>query len=286
MDTKWFDIATAQGHTATVFSQTVLDDLNNLNGFDILILSNGLVNVPANRQTTMQQFVSLGGSAYIQAEYQTTQPGNEVFANVVNGLGGSFTWTGEGTGNLIPMTVTGDLASMDGNTVSEVDHFWYGAYGSGDQYTIPFLEYQNNHYGFIYCSPDPAHGKIITTSDQDWIRLDYSLELAENILSFLAIDDSFSVPSIFISVSNDQPCVDEPVTYTANLGPTTADVIYQWVVNGVEVPGATDEGYTAVFQEGDMVSVDISFDLGCAHADVSSPPLLSLIHISEPTRPY
>ena len=277
MDTKWYDIATAQGHTATVFSQTVLDDLNNLNGFDILILSNGLVNVPANRQTTMTQFVSLGGSAYIQAEYQITQPGNEVFANVINGLGGSFSWTGESNGNLIPMNVSGDLATMNGNNVSTVDHFWYGAYGSGDQYTIPFLEFQDEHYGFIYCSPDPAHGKLITTSDQDWIRLDYSLELAENIMAFLALDNSFSVPSIFISVSNDQPCIDEPVTYVANLGPTTADVTYQWVVNGTNVPGATEDGYTAVFQEGDMVSVNINFDLGCAHAEVTSPPLEVII---------
>jgi len=277
MDAKWYDVATAQGHTATIFSQTVLDDLNNLNGFDILILSNGLVNVPANRQTTITQFVSLGGSAYIQAEYQITQPGNEVFSNVVNGLGGSFSWTGEGNGNLIPMNVSGDLATINGNNISTVDHFWYGASGSGDQYTIPFLEFQNNHYGFIYCSPDPAHGKLITTSDQDWLRLDYSVELAENIMAFLALDNSFSVPSIFISVSNDQPCIDEPVTYVANLGPTTADVTFQWVVNGAEVPGATNDGYTAVFQEGDMVSVDINFDLGCAHAEVNSPPLEVII---------
>ena len=277
MDTKWYDIATAQGHNATVFSQTVLDDLNNLNGFDIVVVSNGLVNMAANRQATLTQFVSLGGSAYIQAEYQITQPGNEIFATVVNGLGGSFSWTGESNGNLLPMNISGDLASMNGNNVSTVDHFWYGAYGSGDQYTIPFLEFQNENYGFIYCSPDPAHGKLITTSDQDWIRLDYSLELAENIMAFLALDNSFSVPSIFISVSNDQPCVDEPVTYIANLGPTTADVTYQWVVNNTEVIGATDSAYTAVFLEGDMVSVNISFDLGCAHADVSSPPLEVII---------
>ena len=272
MDAKWETIIQDMGHTATVVSQTALDDISSLAGFDILIISNGLVSLTPAREDVIYQFVAQGGNTYLQSEYQATQPGNKAYKNVVNQLGGTFDWTGESTGNLIPMNIFGDL-SNNVKTITSIDHFWYGAYGSGDANTIPFLEYQGNNYGFIYCSTNSSHGKLVTTADQDWIRLDFAKELAENIVHFLATAGPIDVPSIFVTISDTEPCDGEPITFAANLGSTTATINYQWVVNSVPVPGATEESYTAVFAQGDLVYCNITFSDGCSSEEVNTPPL-------------
>ena len=276
MDTKWETIANTLGHTTSILNQTSLDDLSNLSGFDVLILTNGLIQLTETREEVLHQFVAQGGNAYIQSEYQATQPGSEAFEYVVNQLGGTFTWKGETNGNLIPMNVFGELA--DGDTpVTSLAHFWYGAYGEGGDNITPFLEYNDKHYGFTFCSPNPSHGKLITTSDQDWIRLGYSPELTENIIHYLTTIGSLTIPSIFVSVSNGQPCENEPITFTANVGATTATVQYQWLVNGIEISGATNASYTALFNDGDLVNCQITFSDNCASQVVSTPPLEVII---------
>lgn len=276
MDSKWTNFASSLGHNATILSQASLDDVSNLSGYDVLILSNGLIQLTPTREHVLYQFVAQGGNAYIQSEYQVTQPGSEAFEYVVNQLGETFSWTGESNGNLTPMNILGELA--EGNTpISTIDHFWYGAYGEGGSNITPFLERNNKHYGFIYCSSNPSYGKIVTTSDQDWIRLDYSPELIQNIIQFLTTSGSVNVPSIFVSVSNDQPCENEPVTYTANIGTTTAAIQYQWLVNGNPVPGATNASYTAIFEGGDLVNCEITFSDDCASQLVTTPPLEVII---------
>ena len=276
MDSKWQNIANSQGHTSTILSQTSLDDVNNLSGFDILIISNGLIQLTEVREEVLHQFVAQGGNAYIQAEYQATQPGSEAFEYVVSQLGGTFSWVGESNGNLAPMNIFGELAEGD-FPVTSIDHFWYGAYGEGGDNITPFLEKNDKHFGFTYCSTNPSHGKIVTTSDQDWIRLDYSPELIQNIIEFLSTSGSLVIPSIFVSVSNDQPCENDPVTFTANVGATTATVQYQWLVNGNPIPTATDASYTALFNSGDLVNCEITFSGNCASQMVSTPPLEVII---------
>lgn len=276
MDTKWSNLAISLGHTTTILSQASLDDVNNLSGYDVLILSNGLIQLTEVREEVLHQFVAQGGNAYIQAEYQATQPGSEAFEYVVNQLGESFSWIGESNGNLAPMNILGELAT--GNSpVTTIDHFWYGAYGEGGANITPFLEKNSKHYGFTFCSTNPSHGKIVTTSDQDWIRLDYSPELIQNIIAYLATPSSLVIPSIFISTSNDEPCENDPVTFTANLGATTATVQFQWLVNGNPITGATDSSYTALFNDGDLVNCEITFIDNCASQMVSTPPLEVII---------
>ena len=276
MDAKWQNIANNLGHSTTILSQTSLDDVNNLSGFDALILSNGLIQLTDTREEVLHQFVAQGGNAYIQAEYQATQPGSEAFEYVVSQLGGTFSWIGESNGNLAPMNIFGELAEGD-SPVTSIDHFWYGAYGEGGDNITPFLEKNDKHFGFTYCPTNPSHGKIVTTSDQDWIRLDYSPELIHNIIHFLTTSGSLVIPSIFVSVSNDQPCENDPVTFTANVGATTATVEYQWLVNGNPIPGATAASYTALFNGGDLVNCEITFSDNCASQMVSTPPLEVII---------
>ena len=276
MDAKWSNMATSLGHSTTILSQTSLDDVNNLSGYDVLILSNGLIQLTATREEVLHQFVAQGGNAYIQSEYQATQPGSEAFEYVVNQLGETFSWIGESNGNLVPMNILGELAEGD-SPVTMIDHFWYGVYGEGGANITPFLEKNDKYYGFTFCSTNPSHGKIVTTSDQDWIRLDYSPELTQNIIQYLANTGSLVIPSIFVSVSNEEPCENDPVTFTANIGATTATVEFQWLVNGNPIPGATDASYTALFNDGDVVNCEITFTDYCATQMVSTPPLEVII---------
>ena len=276
MDAKWSNTATSLGHTTTILSQTSLDDVNNLSGYDVLILTNGLIQLTATREEVLHQFVAQGGNAYIQAEYQATQPGSEAFEYVVNQLGETFNWIGESNGNLAPINIIGELAEGD-SPVTTIDHFWYGAYGEGGDNITPFLEKNDKYYGFTFCSTNPSHGKIVTTSDQDWIRLDYSPELIQNIIQYLANSGSLVVPSIFVSVSNEEPCENDPVTFIANIGSTTATVEFQWLVNGIPITGATNASYTALFNDGDLVNCQITFSDNCATQIVLTPPLEVII---------
>ncbi|HFB99655.1 MAG TPA: hypothetical protein ENJ53_02510, partial [Phaeodactylibacter sp.] len=272
MDTKWETIVTTMGHTATILPQTSLDDIDNLAGYDVLVVTNGLIMMPVSRQEVIRDYVAQGGNVYIQAEYQVTEPGNEIFEYVVTQLGATFSWTGEANGSLTPMNVFGDLA--EGNApISAIDHYWYGAYGSGGDHIIPFLEYENKNYGFIFCSTNPAHGKVITTSDQDWIRLGYNPELVQNMVDYLTANSNITIPSIFVSVSDTEPCDGEPVTFTANVGSTPSSITYQWMVNNVAILGATDVSFTSVFNNGDLVNCQITFSESCASEQVLTPPL-------------
>ena len=143
MDSKWSNMATSLGHTTTILSQTSLDDVNNLSGFDVLILTNGLIQLTEIREEVLHQFVAQGGNAYIQAEYQATQPGSKAFEYVVNQLGESFSWIGESNGNIAPMNILGELAE-GASPVTYIDHFWYGAYGEG-----------GDNICLLYTSPSP-----------------------------------------------------------------------------------------------------------------------------------
>ena len=272
MDSKWESTLFSMGHAATILPQTALDDVSNLYGYDLLIVSNGLVNLTATREATIHEFIASGRGAYIQAEYQVTQPGSKAFANVVTQLGGAFSWTGEMNGNLAPMNIVGDIASMNIPS-STINHFWYGAYGSGDANTTAFLQYDGKEFGFIYTSPNPANGKVLTTSDQDWIRLDHNPDMMQNIVYFLLFQPTIDIPSIFVSVSDSQPCDSEPVTFTANVGTTNANINYQWLVNGSPALGATSSSFTSVFSSGDLVNCEITFTLGTASEVVLTPEL-------------
>ena len=62
MDQKWLTLAQGLGYTAAIYPQTTLDSTNFFSTTDILIVSSGVITLPANRIATILQ--------YMQARWQ------------------------------------------------------------------------------------------------------------------------------------------------------------------------------------------------------------------------
>src|SRR5690349_10254777 len=56
MDQIWLTLAQGMGHTATINPQTTLDNNNFFSSTDILIISSGVIALPANRVNTILQY--------------------------------------------------------------------------------------------------------------------------------------------------------------------------------------------------------------------------------------
>ncbi len=277
MDDNWQAVAESMGHTTSVHNQSDLDDITNFDNADVLILSSGLIDLPANRQATIQQFIESGRSIYIQSEFQLTHPGNVTFENIISNLGNSFTWEGETTGSITPMQVIGTL-SNNSNTISELSYYWYGTYGSGDASIIPFLQNNDKNYGFIYCPEDMNIGKIVTTTDQDWVRINLSPDLMSNIIELLAAGANTVAPLVTIETTQDQGCDNSPFIFDATIQNNTAGINYQWTLNGLEISGATNVTYTnSNLASGDVIECIISMAMDCAtYEHVSNPITISI----------
>lgn len=182
MDLVWDSVAQAMGYNSSIVPQSFLDDTNNIQNTEILIISAGCISIPSNRVETIKKFITHGRNVYFQTEYTATYTTNIAFQNLVNQLGGSFSWTMTVNGNLQPMNILGSLSQIP-NAVASINYFWYGCAGSGDSTTIEsYMLYQGNYFGFVFTPPNISYGKMITSSDQDWIQSSTSLPLMQNIL--------------------------------------------------------------------------------------------------------
>ncbi len=158
-----------------------------------------------------------GGNVYLQAEYQPSYQTNIAFGAIVDSLGGQFLYESTVAGQLVPMYVSGILQS-NYTQVDSLNYFWYGCKGTGDSTIVPFLTYGGNNFGFIFSSPNGQYGKMITTSDQDWINQKESIALMENILKYLldtatAIDDGFAPAHVTsFNLKQNYPNPFNPVT--------------------------------------------------------------------------
>jgi hypothetical protein len=76
-------------------------------------------------------------------------------------------------------------------------------------------------------------------------------------------------PSITINASSTQPVAGQPITITSTQSGGGATPVYQWILNGVEIPGAFSDTYTSSsFKDGDHIVVRMqSYDL-CAQPGV------------------
>ncbi|MBK7852254.1 MAG: T9SS type A sorting domain-containing protein [Bacteroidetes bacterium] len=190
-DIVWDSVARGMGMNSSIQPETILDNTGFFANTDILICSGFDVLYNANRINNIKQFLATGKSVYLQTEYDCgIFQSDSVYQAMVTDMGGTFTSGGIISGTLAPMNVLGSMGTTP-NLVPNISYFWYGCKGiTGCNYVEPFLEYLGDYFGFIFCPPLNGYGRLITTSDQDWVQLYTSLPLMENILANLALPPS------------------------------------------------------------------------------------------------
>lgn len=180
-DSIWKVVADNMGFTGTIAPQSTLDAVANLSGTDILVISSGTIQYTGtNHLLTILLYVMSGRPVYIQSEYTTSYQGTITFDSLMTALGADFQWTGTVSGSLVPMNVTGDLATTP-NAVSTLGYYNYGCAGTGTDVQT-FLERGGQFFGFYY----PGNGNsgcVITQSDEDWVWNNESQALMANMLA-------------------------------------------------------------------------------------------------------
>jgi gliding motility-associated-like protein len=287
MDVNWYNVALSNGHTATILPQTALDALSNFDNYDVLIVSSGLINLPTNRRETVKSFFNTGRNIYLQSEFLLTHPGNMMFAEIVLEHGDAFTWLGESSGNVSNMAVICGLGNIL-NTVTTLNYFWYGTYGAGDNSIIPFLKNNNKYYGFTYHPNNTSLGRLITTTDQDWVRILASEDLMENIVFSLATQTNSNTiePTVAISLDSEPDCENGLYTFTTDVQNAMSGLEYQWQINGVAIPNTNSTTFTSNdLMDGDVVECVIAVALDCQmYSHQSNPVLITpILPVSELT---
>ena len=205
MDTHWQNVCTSMGHTVTLQPNAFLDLYSNLAATDILIYSSGADNVlTPTHIANMHQYLQNGGKIYMQTEYDSSQyDTNTAFSGMLRSFGSAFKWQATISGTLSPMNILGSIAT-DYALTAPLSYFWYGCTAMPYPDVEHFLEYQGNYFGFLYCTPNG--GRIITTSDQDWINQNAAIggpedSLMKNIIFNLA-KTSYSCESTGVNELN------------------------------------------------------------------------------------
>lgn len=279
MDNVWKEMAEAKGHTAHILPQTTLTNISNLNEYDLLIISSGLIDIPLASQETVRQFLESGRNAYIQSEFDINHPGNSTFSYIVNNLGGDFDWLGAEEGSIGPMNVLSPINTTP-NIVNSLDYYWYGTYGTGDATIQPILEQDGLHWGFVFYPTNSDHGMALTTSDQDWIRISASSALLENIYDFLTNEQVASLPTVSIEMTSAVNCPGETYQFTASIDGNAASVNLQWQINGTPVVGATANVFETInLTEGDVVECVLSLSDNATYQHVSNPLMIDEIFL-------
>ena len=279
MDQNWRNATQRLGHGAEIFDKNVLSDPQALCDFDIIIISSGLTELNTEQHNNLTQYIQSGIHAYLQSEYLMSTPGNILFKGMVEHFGGTFDWDQERNGNISPMNVLANLGSSP-NTNLQLDYFWYGVSGIGDQTIMPFLEHNNKNYGFVFSSPMPSYGKIMTITDQDWIRVDANPMMLENMLTyFLNNPTDTSMPNLLIDADEEMPCAGTTITFTATTSFTMPNSILQWMKNGVDISGENSNVYiTSDLLMGDVIECRLERQLFCDQRTVQSNPILVAVH--------
>ena len=269
MDNVWFHLADSMGYNTSILPQSALTNINSLQDLDILIVSSGVINIYEEAKNSIITFIMQGKSVYLQGEYLCNYTTNLIFADIVDSLGGSFFTTGTLSGDLIPMRVFGILSTTP-NLVNTLNYFWYGCEGEADSVTVlPFLEYSGSYFGFIFTPPHSGYGRLITTSDQDWIR-DYirtktALPLMANILNYLAgttigIEQPFAIhPEYYLLKQNYPNPFNSTTTIEFDLAQSEKVTLKIFTISGEEVATLLDDkipagNYKCKWQADDMAS--------------------------------
>ena len=203
-DTIWKHVANGMGMNSIIQSDTFLDNTYFLTHADVVIIATYNVNYTPTRVNNIKQFLASGKSVYLQTEYDCTNfPSDAIYEDIVNSLGGSFTRGGTISG-MLNVNVLGNMATTP-NTVTQITDFWYGCQGIASCTNMDaFLELSGNYFGFTFCPPINGYGRLMTTTDQDWVRSGLTMPLIGNMLNLLASPPSnCGLPQTSLNLGND-----------------------------------------------------------------------------------
>jgi len=276
MDDHWVVACNKVGLSTSIVTYDFLNQTCLADYTDILIISSAVVEIDPVQVENLETFVESGGSLYIQGEFLDTFPGNQVFLELVDHFGDSFTWGASGNEDIGPIGL-GDIISNNFNSVDSLEYFWYGMDGTGVGPFTSLLSKGSNNYGYLYEPTGPYNGKVYTTTDQDWIRLDFGEKVIENIAATFPVDLAL-LPEVIVTTNDQNFCVGDFANFEANLSltiPGAPTPAYQWTINGVPSIGATNKNFsTDILQDGDVVECQFLMTYGCKRHDATSNPIL------------
>jgi PKD repeat protein len=221
-DTVWRFVAQSMGHNAVIVQDTVLDNTFFFSNTDILITPVYDLTFSPGRINNIIAFMQTGKSVYLQSEYDLSFNGNQAYQSIVNTLGGSFVWNGTVAGVLAPMNVLGSLGTTP-LTIPPLTYFWYGCDANVCNYFDSFLEFGGQYFGFTFCAPATGTGRLMTTSDQDWIIQMTSMDLMRNMISLLLTPPgNCGLSGTAISLGNDTTlCIGDHLLLGSGISATS-----------------------------------------------------------------
>ncbi len=184
MDFEWANVASSAGYAVLTGTQGDLASSAFHGTTDVLVVSSGVIALPAPAATSIADFLAQGGRVYLQGEYMADFSTNQLFASLVNANGGTFAWTVALPGNLDPVTVS---APLDGPLpVAPLDYYWHGVTGTGTGISVAMQDVMGRSVGWTF--EYPGGGRLVHSTDQDWVRSASSEDMAlmENILTWLS----------------------------------------------------------------------------------------------------
>jgi gliding motility-associated-like protein len=222
MDTSWLNVASGMGYNATIVPLTTLNDTSFFGSTDILIVTSGIMAYSQVQQDNIKAFLQSGKPVYLQTEYQSAYVSNQLFAQIVNSMGGSFSWGPELSGNLASSTIIEGTFSSTDNIVTTLPYVWYARQGVSGQNVFPFMKSGSNEIGWSFCPSNSSYGKLITTTDQDWIQQGSNygvntISLLKNILKHLQIP-SLCGPecNVAVTTTGNSTCKNTSATLVAS----------------------------------------------------------------------
>lgn len=276
MDARWESACNEIGYTTSIVSYDFLDQPCIIDQTDILIISSAVLAIEPSQVLNLNTFVESGGSLYLQGEFLDTFPGNRVFKEMVGHFGDNFTWGVSGNEDIGPLGV-GSIISNNYNSVDSLEYFWYGLDGTGTGPFTSLLSKDTRNYGYLYEPEGPYNGKIICTTDQDWIRLDFGQKVIENIAAIFQVNPT-PFQEVVVTTNDQNFCLGAMAQFEANLNftfPNAPTPTFQWTINGIPANGANSDIFTTdILQDGDVVECQLSVAYGCKQYDNLSNPIL------------
>ncbi|MBT8218250.1 MAG: hypothetical protein KJP00_00385, partial [Bacteroidia bacterium] len=285
MDDQWSAVAKDAGYSNAILPYSTLDNLEAFSDADIIILSSGYQGISGNGRSNLLEYIKSGGNIYVQSEYLLDLSGNAVFKYIVNEMGNAFEWEGVLDGQVGPVQLNNGLENND-KSIQELVHYWYAAYGCGDQSITPILTKDNKSFGFYYESPLPNTGRMITISDQDWIRIagqtgqEASLVIMQQALHLLKFGNTKKYTPLILAID---PPFENCNDISIRLESFELDQNkIEWYINDVLITNGPDLDINMI-QELDFVYAKYPLEISCSTIEVTSDTFV--YHPIEPVLP-